>query len=399
MKNLKLICTSCKKEYPLNRFYPRCDNCNEPLEIEKIVHGKIYKKDNLSQSVFERYIDFLPFTNINKNITLNEGFTPLVKSNRITSKLEIKNLYFKNETQNPTWSFKDRGTFTGILHAINLDYKKIGTVSTGNMAVSVSAYGKKAGIKTYILVKDDIPKEKLNPVAIYNPVLIKVEGDYGELYFKSLNIGKEKDIYFINSDVPLRVEGYKTIAYEICEQLNFKVPDFLIVPTSAGGNIRGIIKGFEEFEESGFIDRLPVFVCVQAEGCSPIYKAFIDNQIRISRFDNPDTIAKAIANPYPPSGNAVLRKLKETGGLCISVTDSEIVSAQKSIAGEGLFVQPASASSLAAVYQMKKNGIISKDSTAVCILTGTGLKYIKILEKYKFDILKCGIDQLKNLLK
>ncbi|MCX7765144.1 MAG: threonine synthase, partial [Candidatus Sumerlaeia bacterium] len=286
VKQINLVCTNCGKYFDgAQVYYPRCDICNEPLSVEKIAHGKIREGNILKQTILDRYSDFFPFEEVNSSLSLKEGFTPLIETQELARKLGIKSLWFKNETQNPTWSFKDRGTFVGIQHAVASGFKRIGTVSTGNMAVSVAAYGARAGLKTFILVSANIPAEKILPIAIYNPVLIKVTGDYGELYFNSLKIGKEQNIYFLNSDVPFRVEGSKTIAFEICEQLEFKVPDYVIVPTSSGGNLRGILKGFEEFYLCGLIERIPRIVCAQAVGCAPIYNAFIKEAKTISRVE------------------------------------------------------------------------------------------------------------------
>ncbi|WP_027624416.1 threonine synthase [Clostridium lundense] len=395
MKDLKLICTGCGKEYSVKCVNPRCEVCNEPLEMEFITNGKIKEGNPLTQTILERYADFFPFDEINNDLSLNEGFTPLVPSSRIANRIGINNIYFKNESQNPTWSFKDRGTLFGIQHAYSLGYKKVGAVSTGNMAVSVAAYGKRAGFDTFIFVGKDIPEEKLNPVAIYGANLIKVDGDYGKLYYESLEIGKRHEIYFINSDVTYRVEGYKTAAFEMCEQLNFNVPDYIVVPTSAGGNIRGILKGFEEFKAVGLIDRVPKFICAQAAGCSPIYNGFVKDVEIIERVMDHKTIAHGIENPFPPSGNEVLRKIKATGGVCTAVTDEEIIVAQKEMAEEGIFAQPESCVPLAAVKKLKNEGFLKETDTVACIVTGSGLKYTAAFEKHNLKSYSCKIEELE----
>lgn len=401
MKDYQLICTNCNKSYEKESKDFRCDNCNEPLELEDIKQGKINQGNILTQRSLERYQDFYPYLNMESlsETSLNEGFTSLNPSDKLAKEFDIKSIYFKNETQNPTWSFKDRGTVTGLLRAIDLGYKKIGTVSTGNMATSVAAYGARAGLETYILVQEGIADEKKKPIAIYGPKLVEVDGDYGKLYDESFNIGNDNDIYFINSDAPYRVEGYKTIAFEICEQLNFKVPDYVIVPTSAGGDIRGIEKGFREFLNVGLIDKIPKMVLVQAEGCSPIYNAFKDKKLEIERVDGPDTIAHAIENPYPPSGNQALRMLKKNGGLAIAVSDNEILKAQKRLASLGLFVQPASATSLAAIERLYKDNILKESDSIVCILTGSGLKYTAALDKHGLDVYRCKLEDLNDFIK
>ncbi len=399
MKKTDLICTHCEKIFPISDIYPRCDNCNEPLEVKKVTKGTIKKGNPLNQTILERYEDFFPFKGIEKGICLNEGFTPLVASASLAAELGVRTIYLKNETENPTWSFKDRGTLTGIQHAVRLGYKKIGTVSSGNMAASMAAYGAKAGLKTFILVSADLPPEKLNPIAIYDPALIRVQGDYGNLYYESLTIGKKEGIYFINSDVPFRVEGSKTIAFELCEQLNFAVPDYMVVPTSSGGNLRGIIKGFEEFKLCGLIDRMPRIVCAQASGCAAIYTAQKKNHERISRVENPDTIAHAIENPLPPSGNEILRKLRANDWISVAVTDKEIIHAQRRLAGEGIFGQPASAVPLAAVRQLTGQGVIGSDASVVLLISGSGLKYTAAFERHDLQISDCRIEDLGEFMK
>ncbi len=399
MNKEKLVCTNCGESYDKETKNFRCDKCGEPIELEEVKEGKISDGNPLGQTLLERYKDFYPSLSTENNFSLNEGFTSLVSVDDMAKEYGISGLFFKNETQNPTWSFKDRGTVTGVLRAMNLGYKKIGTVSTGNMATSVAAYGARAGLDTYILVKKGIAEEKLKPIAIYGAKLIEVEGDYSKLYDESLAIGHENDIYFINSDVPYRVEGYKTMAFEICEQLGFEAPDYVIVPTSAGGDIRGIEKGFREFYKLGLIDKLPKMVAVQASGCSPIYNAFREGKLEISRVADPETIAHAIENPYPPSGNQVLRMLKKNGGLALGVDDVDILKSQKKLASLGLFVQPASATSLAAVEKLYKEKLLKESHNVVCVLTGSGLKYTAALDEHDLDVYTCKLEELNDFIK
>lgn len=400
MKSVSIHCTGCGQKFEANQAAFRCSVCNEPLElvIEGVNEGKIKEGNILTQTIWERYADFLPFFHKEYEVSLGEGFTPLTNLKKLSESIGIGDLYIKNESQNPTWSFKDRGTAYGVMHAKKLGYKKIGTVSTGNMATSVAAYGAAANMETFVLVSKDISQEKINPIAIYNPHLIKVEGNYGDLYFESLEIGKDKDIYFINSDAPMRVEGSKTIAYEICEQLSFQMPDYVIVPTSSGGNIRGIEKGFREFKACGLINHVPKIICAQALGCSPIYKAFKDGNDTIARVDNPHTIAHAIENPYPPSGNQVLRTLRSNGGKATAVSDEEIIKAQALMAEQGIFGQPASAVPLSAIIKLKTEGILKGNEKIVCIVTGSGLKYTAALDMQKLDSTECRLEELRDFI-
>jgi threonine synthase len=343
--------------------------------------------------VLERYSDFFPFLDLSDDPRLGEGMTPLIKDDALAAEAGVASLFLKNETVNPTWSFKDRGTATGVIQAKNLGYDKIGTVSTGNMAVSVAAYGSRAGVKTLVLVNSAMPAEKLNPIAIYGPCLVKVDGDYSKTYDVSLEIGEKQGIAFINSDATMRVAGYKTMADETCEQCGFDAPDYVIVPTSAGGQIRGVFQGFLDFFHSGYIDRLPVMIAAQATGCAPVAAAFEKGESTISRFMNPHTVAHAIENPFPPSGNAVLSMLRRYGGFTVTGTDEEILAAQHRLGSAGLFVQPASALTVAAVKKLVKAGKISSGSKVVCVLSGSGLKYTAALEMQNLHAHNCRLEE------
>lgn len=394
MKNVAVICTKCGQSYRMEELHYRCGLCNEPLEVELISDGKIHVGNSLNQTILERYADFLPFASVSRDISLGEGFTPLISSECLAERLGISQLYVKNEAQNPTWSFKDRGTVAGIQHACKLGYKRVGTVSTGNMAASVAAYARKAGMEAFIFVSKNIAAEKINSIAIYQPHLIRVDGDYGDLYYKSLTIGQENQIYFINSDATFRIEGSKTIAFEICEQLHFTLPDYVVIPTSAGGNLRGIEKGFREFHACGLIDRVPKIICAQASGCSPIANAFLAQQIEISRIPQPHTIAHAIENPFPPSGNQVLRRLKESGGVAVAVEDTAIIKAQAMLAEIGLFGQPEAAVPLAAIQKLRTENYLNGSETIVMIMSGSGLKFTEAFAQHTLTSGECKAEDI-----
>jgi threonine synthase len=225
-----------------------------------------------------------------------------------------------------------------------------------------------------------------------------VEGDYSKMYDVSLEIGEQLGIAFINSDATMRVAGYKTMAYEICEQCGFDAPDYVIVPTSAGGQLRGIFQGFLDFNRCGYIDRLPTMIAAQAAGCAPIATAFEKGESRISRFMNPHTIAHAIENPFPPSGNGVLRILKQQGGFTVIATDEEILAAQKRLGSAGLFVQPASALTVAAAKKLVDGGKISAASRVACVLSGSGLKYTAALESQNLKAHNCRLEEAEKFV-
>ncbi|AIU69056.1 threonine synthase [Thermococcus eurythermalis] len=376
---MKLRCPLCGREY--SEPVQRCE-CGEPVEFETF-HGEPY----IGKSVWERFYDFWPVEPV-LEFSLGEGDTPLVKS-RLGEELGIK-LYLKNETVNPTWSFKDRGTFLAMSYALKAGYRTVGTVSTGNMAASVSAYASRFGLKAKILVSESASEEKLKAVGAYGGDVIRVHGDYGRLYFESLKLGEKLGVYFINSDNPFRIEGYKGIAFEIAEEVS---PDYVLIPTSSGGLFRGVAKGFIELYESGLIDNLPKLIAVQAEGCSPICRAFHEGEEKVERFENPKTIAKAIANPYPPSGNAVLKLLREFGWECVAVSDEGIRKAQERLAREGLFVQPASATGIAALEKLD----LPEGAKVVSILTGSGLRTLKEAQTGK--VMECPLEGLEKCLR
>ncbi|MGM0395514.1 MAG: threonine synthase [Bacillota bacterium] len=395
----KLICTNCRKSFNAETSTGRCTECNEPLEFEEVKDGIIDAEYSMEKGIFKRYKSFFPFLELNETVSLGEGMTPLVHMDPNKSGIAGTNIHIKNEGVNPTWSFKDRGTLTGVLYAKHMGYARVGTVSTGNMAASVAAYAAKANMEAIILVKAEMSEEKIGPIGIYGPRLIRVKGNYRKLYSESIRLGHKNGIYFINSDAPYRVEGYKTTAFEIFEQLGGKVPHYVIVPTSAGGNFRGIEKGFRELMSSGITDRMPFFVASQARGCNPVARAYKSGLKTIEPLEDYGTIAHAIENPFPPSGNQVLRLVSGNKGMVVDITDEDIISHQKILAASGIFVQPASATSLAAANKLINEGVISETADIVCIATASGLKFTESLKYHNMKVESCDIENLDNVMK
>jgi len=395
MANLE--CLFCKKTYPLELYHPFCPDCQEPLLVSSPDLSSKIHKDKISS--LERYIDFLPLNEIKPEFSLGEGNTPLLKLNKLMNEFNLPNLYAKNEMLNPTGSFKDRGTVLAVQNALSSGVKKIGTVSTGNMAVSTAAYGARAGIKTFVLLPKGVPNEKLYSAGVHGAILIKVKGDYGELFYRSLKIGEKNNIYFMNSMDPFRIEGYKVTAFEIFEQFKEKIPAQIFVPVSSGGHIVGLMKAFKELKSFRLIDKYPAFIGIQPEKASPIATAYLKGESKYTRIKKAESIAQSINNPAPPDGNLVLKMIRELQGKMIQVSDEEILNAQRLLAvHEGLFCLPASAASLAGVLRLKKEKKLSPQGKIILILTGTGIKNIKILDPSQFKIHSTTLGKLDPTL-
>ncbi len=350
-------------------------------------------------SPLEKFLDFLPLSKVDPRLSLGEGNTPLVKLERLTKKLNIPPVFVKNEAVNPTLSFKDRGTAVAIQKASALGMEKIGTVSTGNMASSTAAFGARAGLKTIILLKEDTPLDKLLTAAIHDPILIKVKGDYGDLFYKSFSVGKKHNIYFMNSVDPFRIEGYKITGFEIFLQLKHQIPRFLFIPVSAGGHLAGLIRAFMDLKQEGFIQDFPTVVGVQAQGCSPIARAYASGELKVKRIKKAETIAHAISNPDPPGGNIALKLIRDTNGMLIDVTDKDILESQRMLAElEGIFCQPASATVLAGLLKLSQKIKFKEKDPIVLIITGSGLKAMESLESTRIDVHQASLSNLENTI-
>jgi len=374
-------CLDCGPLASRDPFSPFCPGCGEPLFVVPGARpgGRRIREDR--PLALERFLEFLPLDGIDPGLSLGEGSTPLIRLDRTGRALGVKGLYAKNEAQNPTSSFKDRGSAVAVQKAVSLGAKRIGTVSTGNMAASTAAYGARAGLETYVLLKEGTSTASLQAAGVFGPRLVAVEGDYGAVFNASLAIGKRLGITFMNSIDPYRLEGYKLTAFEIFLELGRRAPRAVIVPLSSGGHLLGLMRGFADLEREGLIDAYPQIVGVQAENCAPLVRAFDRGLRKYERITAGPTIAHAIANPTPPAGNAVLRLIRERDGLLLAVTDAEMLGAQRELASsEGVFCQPESATTLAALKKLADAGRIgSGEGDIVLIVTGSGLKTLHLL--------------------
>jgi threonine synthase len=393
-------CLVCGPVASRDPFSPFCPGCAEPLFLVPAARSgrKVIHEDR--PLALERFAEFLPLDGIDPGLSLGEGLTPLVRLERTGSALGLSPVYAKNEAQNPTGSFKDRGTAVAVQKAVSLGFRRIGTVSTGNMAASTAAYGARAGLETFVLLKEGTAMTSLKAAGIHSPRLIAIEGDYGSLFRASLDIGKRLGISFMNSIDPYRMEGYKLTAFEIFLQMGRRAPRLLFVPLSSGGHLLGLMRAFDDLAREKLITTYPTFIGVQARGCAPLAEAFAAGLERYERPTEVRTIAHAISNPTPPAGNAVLRLIRDRKGILLAVTDEEMLDAQRELAAaEGLFCQPESATTLAALKKLVAAGRISEESgDAVLVLTGSGLKTPHLLESVPVEVHRIPLSGLESCL-
>ncbi len=396
-KNDLFECLFCERTFPADVFDSFCPVCGEPLFCSLPVGQRRFYPNEIHPLRQSR--NFLPLTNPNLALDPGTGQTPLVSLDRLRKTYGLPPLYAKLESREPTGSFKDRGTAIAVQKALSLGISKIGTVSTGNMASSTAAYGTRFGMETYLLVKEDTSEEKILPAAVFSSLVFKVAGDYGKLFEKSSEIGKKLGIYFMNSVDPFRIEGYKTAGFEIYFQLGRKAPDVVCVPVSSGGHIIGLIRAFEDLYSEGLIDHFPVFVGIQASGCSPVSRAFSLQKDKVSRTDFPGTLAHSISNPAPPAGNAVLKLLRRHKGFMLDVPDKDILHAQRELAClEGVFCLPSSAVTLAGLLAFRKKVNLEPGATCVFVITGTGLKGIRALDPGIMNIHRSSLENLGYMI-
>ena len=372
-------CIACSTRLdPSKRF--SCPRCGELLEITYDLQSRrrafiTSLKKPPPYSVW-RYRELLPIADAHP-ISIGEGGTSLTKSDRLARKLGLTKLYFKNEGQNPTASFKDRGMTVVITKAMELGVRTVLCASTGNTSASMSAYAARAGLNASVLIPSGkIAKGKLVQAIIHGAKIVQVSGNFDAALKKARRMAEQRDdLYLVNSLNPYRIEGQKTISFEMWEQLRKRVPDAVFVPVGNAGNISAIWKGFRELKDLHLINRVPRMIGVQAAGAAPIATAYAKGKDRIVPWEHPETWASAIRIGAPASWRKALKAVQESSGSILSATDNEIRRAQKLLADhEGIFGEPASAAAIAGLIKARRTGLVQAHDAIVCVITGHGLK-------------------------
>ena len=375
-----LKCRECGKEYePQFRYV--CEECFGPLDVT-YKFPSLIKRSTFSsrkEKSYWRYFELLPISNKSNIISLNAGLTPLQYANRLGKEMGgMKNLFIKNDSMNPTFSFKDRPAGVAVSRAKETKLKAVGCASTGNLASATAAHAAKAELPCYIFAPSDIEHVKITQALSYGVEFVAVDGTYDDANRVASVIGDSKGIGIVNINMrPYYVEGSKTLAYEVAEQLNWQVPDILIVPVGSGAMLNAICKGFEELHGLGLIDSVAdlKIIAAQPHGCAPVVDAFKRKSDEVIPIERPETIAKSLAIGDPGDGLYVLKRLKQYNGFAEEATDEEIIDAILMLARtEGVFTEPAGGVSIAVLRKLVEEGKIDKDERVVCYITGNGLK-------------------------
>jgi threonine synthase len=381
-----LICRECKKEYkPQFRYI--CEECFGPLDVNYIYPNNITKElfESRKEKTYWRYFELLPIRDKNNIVSINSGFTPLQKSTNLSKDLQLKSLHIKNDSVNPTFSFKDRPAGVAVSRAKEINLQAVGCASTGNLASATAAHAAVARLPCYIFAPADIEHVKISQALSYGAEFVAVDGTYDDANRVASVIGDSKGIGIVNINMrPYYVEGSKTLAYEVAEQLDWQIPDYLVIPVGSGAMLNAICKGFEELQEIGLVNDVSnlKIIAAQPHGCSPIVDAFKSNSNEIFPVEKPDTIAKSLAIGDPGDGIYVLKRLKQYHGIAESATNQEIIDGILKLSKtEGIFTEPAGGVSVAVLQKLVEDGKIDRDANIVCYVTGNGLKSTEAIVK------------------
>jgi threonine synthase len=373
-----LQCKECHSTYPLDARYV-CEQCFGPLEVaydhSGIDPAEAKRRIQAGPQTIWRYGDFLPFEG--PPVTgLPVGLTPLQRAPRLAEALGVGEVFVKNDTANPTHSFKDRVVAVALAKAQELGYEVVACASTGNLANAVAAHAAAAGLDSYVFIPSDLEEQKVLATGVYGTHLVAVRGSYDDVNRLCTEISGERDWAFVNVNLrPYYSQGSKTIAFEIAEQLGFRLPEHIVAPIASGSLFTKIARGFQEWVDVGLVSgSLPAFHGAQALGCSPVARAFEDGH-DVCRPVKPDTIAKSLAIGNPADGPYALDLARRSGGSIDSVTDQQIREGIQLLAKTtGIFTETAGGVTTAVLRKLAERGDLGPGDQVVAVITGDGLK-------------------------
>jgi threonine synthase len=373
-------CLSCQQEYQNSTIYI-CPACQGLFDInynyERLARS-ITKRtiEQRSDQTIWRYKEFLPVSH-HSAVTLGEGRTPLIRAPTLSDQLDLPQLHLKLEFTCPTGSFKDRGASVMISQARQIA-QKVAIDSSGNAAAAVSGYAARAGLDCYVFAPSYASIEKLIQSLWYGATVFAVQGTRLDTYITARAAYQQFNWHYCGFQTnPYAIEGLKTGAYELCEQLRWHPPDYIVIPVGSGGNLIGCWKGLSELYQLNWIPHLPHIICIQPEACAPLSTAY-STQREVQPVIRPKTIAEGLMITNPLRAQQVFKALDETKGVTETVNDTEILEASRLLAStEGIFVEPSAAVSLAGLQKLRDAGQLSSSDNIVCLLTGSGLKSAK----------------------
>ena len=397
-----LRCRECSREYP-GEALNVCDFCFGPLEVvyDYATIAEVVSHDRIAAGPLSiwRYHDLLPASG-DDPVDIMAGYTPLLKARNLGKRLGLNNLYIKNDSVNPSFSFKDRVVSVAATKAVEFGFETIACASTGNLACSVAAHAARSGMRSVVFIPSDLERGKVIGAAVYGPTMVAVDGTYDEVNRLCSEVGDNYPWAFVNINMrPYYAEGSKTLGYEVAEQLGWRIPDHVVIPSASGAMFTKIWKGFNELACLGLLDGVnsmtfgpdqntvhhPAITTrmhmAQAEGCAPIVNAWASGQSHI-RPVRPDSIAKSLAIGNPADGIYALRVIKESDGSAYAVPEPEVVEGIKLLAEtEGIFTETAGGVTISALKHLAESGAIGADELAVAYITGNGLKTQEAVEE------------------
>ena len=386
VKNLE--CSFCRREYEARRLHNVCTECGKPLlvryDLKRIAKFLTRQALYARRSDLWRYREMLPVRREDNIVSLGEGWTPIIHAKTLGASLGVRQLFVKDESLNPTQSFKARGMSVAVSMAKELGVKKLAAPSAGNAAAALAAYCAHAGLGAYLFMPSDTPRANVIECEVTGAHVTLIDGlitDCGAEVARR----KETEGWFDLSTLkePYRVEGKKTLGYELAEQSAWILPDVIVYPTGGGTGLVGMWKAFDELQQLGWIDgKRPRMISVQASGCAPIVRAFESGARFAEEFENAATIASGLRVPKAIGDFLILDAIRESGGTAIAVTDSELIEGARELARtEGIFAAPESGACVSALRNLLARGDVKPEEKVLLFNTGSGIKYLDAFEK------------------